>query len=86
MGRKTSTYDVDTRAETAYRFEQQQKNLGTQLGGVIFSAWDAVRRAVLPLVLLLPLAVGLAFACCHLSASPPPPQCAPTARTTRAWT
>ncbi|KAL4448429.1 hypothetical protein ABPG75_005648 [Micractinium tetrahymenae] len=36
MGRKTYTYDVDTRNETNYRFEQQQKNLGTQLGGVIF--------------------------------------------------
>lgn len=37
MGRKTYSYDVDTRNETNYRFEQQQKNLGTQLGGVIFS-------------------------------------------------
>lgn len=36
MGRKTYSYDVDTRNETNYRFEQQQKNLGTQLGGVIF--------------------------------------------------
>ena len=37
MGRKTETYNVDTRSETNYRFEQQQKNLGPQLGGVIFS-------------------------------------------------
>jgi hypothetical protein len=36
-GRRTQTYDVDTRNETNYRFEQQQKNLGAQLGGVIFS-------------------------------------------------
>ncbi|KAI3426271.1 hypothetical protein D9Q98_008646 [Chlorella vulgaris] len=35
-GRRTQTYDVDTRNETNYRFEQQQKNLGAQLGGVIF--------------------------------------------------
>lgn len=37
MGRKTYSYDVDTRNEASYRFEQQQKNLGNQLGGVIFS-------------------------------------------------
>jgi hypothetical protein len=36
-GRKTFTYDHDTRNESNYRFEQQQKNLGNQLGGVIFS-------------------------------------------------
>lgn len=41
-GRKTFTYDCDTRNETNYRFEQQQKNLGTQLGGVIFS--ERLRR------------------------------------------
>ncbi|PRW44996.1 ring canal kelch-like protein isoform X2 isoform A [Chlorella sorokiniana] len=35
-GRKTFSYDCDTRNETNYRFEQQQKNLGNQLGGVIF--------------------------------------------------
>jgi hypothetical protein len=35
-GRKTFTYDHDTRNESNYRFEQQQKNLGNQLGGVIF--------------------------------------------------
>jgi hypothetical protein len=38
-GRKTFSYEHDTRNETNYRFEQQQKNLGTQLGGVIFSEW-----------------------------------------------
>jgi hypothetical protein len=43
-GRKTSTYDVDTRNESNYRFEQQQKNLGTQLGGVIFSKQLAAER------------------------------------------
>lgn len=36
-GRKTFTYDHDTRNETNYRFEEQQRNLGPQLGGVIFS-------------------------------------------------
>ncbi|KAI7837920.1 hypothetical protein COHA_008227 [Chlorella ohadii] len=35
-GRKTFSYDFDTRNETNYRFEQAQKNLGNQLGGVIF--------------------------------------------------
>ncbi|KAL4438238.1 hypothetical protein ABPG77_010599 [Micractinium sp. CCAP 211/92] len=36
MGRRTVTYDVDSRNDANYRFEQQQKNLGSQLGGVIF--------------------------------------------------
>lgn len=43
-GRKTFSYDCDTRNETNYRFEQQQKNLGTQLGGVIFSERRRRRR------------------------------------------
>ena len=56
MGRKTETYNVDTRSETNYRFEQQQKNLGPQLGGVIFSER------------LLLLAAGLAAGCRLLAA------------------
>lgn len=34
------------RNETNYRFEQQQKNLGSQLGGVIFSERTAGRAAL----------------------------------------
>ena len=38
-GRKTSTYDVDTKAESEHakwKFENEQRLLGEKLGGVIF--------------------------------------------------
>ena len=38
-GRKTSTYDVDTKAEhelAKWKFENEQRLLGEKLGGVIF--------------------------------------------------
>lgn len=52
MGRRTVTYDVDSRNDANYRFEQQQKNLGSQLGGVIFSKLDLLPARGMPEALL----------------------------------
>jgi hypothetical protein len=35
------SYDCDTVTNTNYQFELAQKNLGVQLGGVIFSEFQA---------------------------------------------
>lgn len=48
-GRKVFTYDVDTRNETNYRFEQQQKNLGSQVsvhGSTEMCVWAAASHSV----------------------------------------
>ena len=42
-GRKTSTYDVDTRAGEVRSFEDLQRNLTEDLGGCIFGACPEVR-------------------------------------------
>lgn len=41
-GRKTSTYDVDTRAGEVRSFEDLQRNLTQELGGCIFGACPEV--------------------------------------------
>ena len=86
-GRKTFSYDVDTRNESNYRFEQQQRNLGDNLGAVIFSERRRPEQ---------PSAAIMQHRATHMHApltphhtpiaAAPPPQCATTAPTAPAWT
>ncbi len=75
MGRRTVTYDVDSRNDANYRFEQQQKNLGSQLGGVIFSELDLLPARGMPEA-LLPSRAGNAVCRARrcIIKSPPCPQ------------
>ena len=65
-GRKTSTYDIDTGAQQL-GFVERQRNLGENLGGVIFGEGSLVRAFNAPGLRVLSKGVCKLCAChCRL--------------------